>query len=282
MLSVVNTVRDLRAALLAWREAGDTVGFVPTMGALHRGHIALVEQARKATKRVVASIFVNPLQFGPQEDLAKYPRQLEADRKMLADAGCDLLFTPTPEEMYPNGAVTKIDPGPLTGMLEGAFRPGHFTGVATVVVKLLLQVMPDAAFFGEKDYQQLLVIRRIVQDLNIPVHIVGVPTVRDTDGLALSSRNAYLSPEDRQRAGALPRVMQETIAHILEGADIEKTLKAGQEKLRQAGFSSVDYLELADATGLSPLRAMNTPARLLAAARMGSTRLIDNMAVDRP
>lgn len=280
MITTVTKIRDLRAAILPWREAGETVALVPTMGALHKGHLTLVEQARKTCKRVVASIFVNPLQFGPKEDLAKYPRQMEQDQKMLAEAGCDLLFAPTPADMYPEGSVTKIDPGPLVTHLEGAFRPGHFVGVATVVAKLLLQAMPDAALFGEKDYQQLLVIRRIVQDLDIPVHIIGVPTVRDADGLALSSRNAYLSADERQRAAVLPRVLKETIEAILSGQDIETSLKIGKDKLGQAGFT-VDYLELAHALTLAPMRDLNAPARLLVAARMGATRLLDNMAVDR-
>jgi pantoate--beta-alanine ligase len=280
MTSTVTTIRDLRTSLLKWREAGDTIGLVPTMGALHKGHMSLIAASKKNAKRTVASIFVNPLQFGPKEDLAKYPRKLEQDQALLAEAGCDLLFAPTVQDMYPEGAATTIDPGPLGTILEGAFRPGHFSGVATVVTKLLLQAMPDAAFFGEKDYQQLLVIHRVTHDLNIPIHIVGVPTVRDTDGLALSSRNAYLSPDERARAVALPRTLNEVAAEITAGKNIEASLKAGREKLIAGGFN-VDYLELADPHTLVAVREYKAPARLLAAARMGATRLIDNLTVDK-
>lgn len=275
----ISTIRDLRTALIAWREAGDTVAFVPTMGALHRGHLALVAEARKLAKRVVVSIFVNPTQFAPHEDLAQYPRKLADDAAMLRDAGCDLLYTPSPEEIYPAGFATTIDPGPLATVLEGTFRPTHFRGVATVVVKLLLQMLPDAALFGEKDYQQLLVIRQVVRDLNIPIHIIGVPIVRDADGLALSSRNAYLSANERARALALPRTLQ-TLSVEIRGAetDIGKALAKGKADLAAAGFKT-DYLELADAVTLQPVRNLNAPARLLAATTIGTTRLIDNVAV---
>ncbi len=281
MLPTVSTVRDLRLSLLPWREAGETVALIPTMGALHKGHAALVTAARKVAKRTVTSIFLNPTQFAPNEDLSKYPRRIEADWKLLVEAGCDLLYTPSVEEMYPEGFSAAIDPGPLATILEGAHRPGHFNGVATVVVKLLLQAMPDVAFFGEKDYQQLLIIRRVARDLDIPVHIVGIPIVRDEDGLACSSRNIYLSPDERMRALALPRSLAEAAQKIFEGQDIEAVLKDGLKHLAAAGFT-VDYLELADAQTLAPVRELKAPARLLAAARIGATRLIDNRAVDRP
>jgi len=278
VISTVTTIRDLRTTLLGWREAGETVALVPTMGALHQGHKVLVETAGKMAKRAVTSIFLNPLQFGPKEDLAKYPRSLEADQKLLSEAGCDLLYAPTPADMYPPDFAAKIDPGPLGTILEGAARPGHFTGVVTVVIKLLLQTMPDIALFGEKDYQQLLIIHRAVRDLDLPIHIVGVPIVRDTDGLAFSSRNVYLSPDERKCAVALPNTLQETAATIREGKDIAAALKTGQDKLTKAGFT-VDYLELADAHTLAPTRTLTGPARLLAAAKIGATRLIDNLAV---
>ncbi len=263
---------------MSWREAGETVAFVPTMGALHKGHLALVEGARQLAARTLVSIFVNPMQFGPNEDLAKYPRPLPEDQKLLADAGCDLLYAPSAAEIYPEGFVTKIDPGPLATILEGAFRPGHFAGVATVVAKLLLQAMPDIALFGEKDYQQLLIIRRIVRDLNIPSHIIAAPIVRDDDQLALSSRNAYLSLEQHKQAAALPKILVETADQLTAGGSIEMALKEGREKLAAAGFK-LDYLELRDAGTLAPAHNLTLPARLLAAVRIGPVRLIDNMAV---
>ena len=277
-MQTVTTVRELRAALLPWREAGETVGFVPTMGALHKGHLALVAASRKAAKRTLASVFVNPMQFGPNEDLAKYPRPLAEDQKLLAEAGCDLLYAPDAKEIYPEGFAAKIDPGPLATILEGASRPGHFGGVATVVAKLLLQALPDCAFFGEKDYQQLLIVRRVARDLNIPVYIAAVPLVRDTDGLALSSRNAYLTPEQRKQAASLPKTLAETAAQLSQGRKIDDALKEGREKLAAAGFK-LDYLELRDAGTLAPAHDLTLPARLLAAVRVGPVRLIDNMAV---
>ncbi|MFY9287481.1 MAG: pantoate--beta-alanine ligase [Alphaproteobacteria bacterium] len=275
----VSTIRDLRLALLKWREAGETVAFVPTMGALHEAHLSLVREAKKSSKRVVASVFVNPLQFGPKEDFKTYPRQLDKDQQLLSEAGCDLLYSPTSDEMYTRDFSTKIDPGPMATILEGAFRPHFFYGVSTVVMKLLLQVMPDIAFFGEKDYQQLLIIQRIVYDLDLPVHIVGLPIVRDTDGLALSSRNAYLSSDERKRAVALPNTLKSCIEKMIKGETVDTALKAGRAQLEAAGFT-VDYLELADSQNLLSLKELRAPARLLAAARIGSTRLIDNMAVE--
>lgn len=274
----VTTVANLRSTLITWREAGESVALVPTMGALHKGHMALVSAAKRIAKRVVVSAFVNPTQFGPKEDFSKYPRQLEADQKLLAEAGVDLLYAPAVEEIYPQGFVTSVDPGPLATIFEGAIRPGHFTGVATVVTKLLLQSLPDVAFFGEKDYQQLLVIRRIVRDLNISVHIAAVPIVRDEDGLAFSSRNVYLTPDERSRALALPQNLQLAAKRIAAGEKAETVLNEARAKMTEAGFK-VDYVELVNAFNLTPVPDSKIPARLIAAARMGTTRLIDNIGV---
>jgi pantoate--beta-alanine ligase len=278
MVSTVTTIQELRTAILPWREVGETVALVPTMGALHHGHMSLIAQARKMAKRVVVSVFVNPAQFAPNEDLARYPRPVENDMRLLTESGCDLIYMPDALQIYPEGFKTTIDPGPMAKILEGAFRPHFFYGVATVVVKLLLQILPDGALFGEKDYQQLQIVRQVVRDLNIPIHIIGVPIVRDADGLAFSSRNVYLSPNDRNHALALPRSLQEASAAIRTGGDIEYELTQGAAKMAAAGFS-VDYFELAHAVTLSPLRDLNSPARLLAAGHIGSTRLIDNIAV---
>jgi pantoate--beta-alanine ligase len=249
------------------------------MGALHRGHLALVEAARRDCRRVVASLFVNPKQFGPREDFAAYPRDESADLAKFREGGVDLVFAPTVEEMYPHGFVTAVRLGGIGEVLEGAHRAGHFDGVATVVSKLLLQCLPDAAYFGEKDYQQLMVVRRMARDLDIPVRIAGVPTVREPDGLALSSRNVYLSPEERQIAPLLHQVLNDVAAAIAAAPDtIAANLEKGIAVLREAGFVP-DYLEMRDAADLSPMTALDRPARLLAAAHLGRTRLIDNIPV---
>lgn len=274
-----SNLRELRTQLLEWYKAEETVALVPTMGALHRGHLALVQEARARMQRVVVSIFVNPLQFGPREDLSKYPRQLEADQKLLTDNKCDLLYTPTADVMYPAGFSSSIDPGPIAHPLEGSFRPGHFAGVATVVAKLLMQTLPTAAFFGEKDYQQLQVIRRLARDLDIPSQIIGVPIVRDDDGLALSSRNVYLSSDERQRAIALPQTLHKAKEKIIAGDDIDATRQAAIIDLTAAGFD-VDYFELVHAETLVTEHNLAVPLRLIAAARLGSTRLLDNVAVN--
>ena len=279
-LPTVRTVADLRAQVRAWRQDGLRVGFVPTMGALHRGHLSLIETALGRADRVVASVFVNPSQFGPNEDFSAYPRQEGTDAGLLAGAGAHLLFAPTVAEMYPPGFATTVTVTGVSAGLCGEVRPGHFAGVATVVTKLLLQALPDVAVFGEKDYQQLQVIRRLVRDLDIPVAVIGAPTVREADGLALSSRNAYLSPEQRAIAPAMFRVLT-ALAERLRNCDeaAAPLLAAGCEDLRYAGFASVDYLELRDTETLAPLTHADRPARLLVAARLGKARLIDNIGV---
>lgn len=279
-MQTARTLVELRAVVGGWRTGGHSVALVPTMGALHAGHLRLVEEARKEADRVVASIFVNPTQFGPNEDLSRYPRQVETDAGLLAEAQCDLLWLPDVATMYPKGFATGISVKGVSEGLCGAARPGHFDGVATVVAKLFNQVMPHVAFFGEKDYQQLAVIRRMVADLNMTVEVVGVPTVREADGLALSSRNAYLSADDRARAAALPRALQEATAAIEKGGDVAAALADARSALIAAGFDDPDYVELRDAQTLAPLRSPGRkPARLLAAARIGGTRLIDNWPV---
>jgi pantoate--beta-alanine ligase len=278
----VQTIREveaLRAALAELRAGGGTIAFVPTMGALHAGHMALVAEARRRARHVVASIFVNPAQFGANEDLATYPRREAGDARMLEEEGCAVLWAPDADAVYPDGFATSVSVAGVSDGLDGAARPGHFDGVALVVAKLFNQVRPDIALFGEKDFQQLAVIRRMVSDLDFGIEIVSVPTQRDADGLALSSRNAYLSEEERQSARALPRALGEAAAAILGGADVSECLASAAERLAKAGFDPIDYVELCDAQTLRPVRTLERPARLLAAARLGSTRLIDNLAV---
>jgi pantoate--beta-alanine ligase len=281
-MAVARTVETLRRTIAEWREQRRRVGLVPTMGAIHRGHLALVEAARRECDRVVASLFVNPKQFGPAEDFAAYPRDEAADLAAFKSAGVDLVWAPSVAAMYPPGFAAKIQIGGVSEGLDGAARPGHFDGVATVVAKLLLQCLPDAAFFGEKDYQQLLVVRRLVQDLDIPTKIVGVATVREADGLALSSRNLYLSPDERRTAPLLHRVLREAASALAARPDaVAAVLARGIVTLSDAGFA-VDYLELRDAATLAPLPGLDRPARLLVAARLGRTRLIDNIPVPAP
>lgn len=267
------------AGALAELRRGGTIALVPTMGALHAGHIALVDEARRRADRVAATIFVNPAQFGPGEDLERYPRREDADLAMLRDAGCDLLWLPAVEDIYPDGFATTVSVSGLSGRWEGAARPGHFDGVATVVAKLLLTVRPDVAVFGEKDFQQLAVIRQMVRDLAIGVEVVGVPTVRDPDGLALSSRNAFLSAEDRSAALALPHALAAARDAILSGEPVETALDDAKDKLGSAGFSTVDYVALVDAQTLEPLTEPSGAMRLIAAATISGTRLIDNLPV---
>jgi len=277
----VQTVRqlsELRDAISGFRAAGERVAFVPTMGALHAGHMALVAEAKLAAARVVVSIFVNPKQFGPNEDLAKYPRKEQVDSRLLSDAGVDLLWLPAVETMYPEGHSTNISVTGVSEPLDGASRPGHFDGVATVVAKLFNQVKPDVALFGEKDFQQLAVIRRMVADLDFDIDVRGVPTQRDDDGLALSSRNVYLMPEDRAAAVALPRALGVAAKAVEKGEDVDATLAVARASLEAAGFE-IDYIELADAETLGAPVA-GKPRRLLTAARIGGTRLIDNIPVE--
>lgn len=281
MSFIIADVAALRRQVAAWRSTGERVAFVPTMGALHAGHAALVTRARQDATRVVVSIFVNPKQFAPHEDFNRYPRQLEQDAALLQSVGCDCLFAPTVETIYPAGFATSVDPGALATVLEGAVRPGHFVGVATVVTRLLQLVAPDSAFFGEKDYQQLLVIQQIVRDLALPCVIHGVPTVRAEDGLALSSRNAYLSAAERAQALVLPQTLQRLAAAAPSAADITALLASGRSAIQQAG-GALDYLVLGDAVTLAPLAVLDRPARLLVAAKIGTTRLIDNVAVMPP
>jgi pantoate--beta-alanine ligase len=278
----VQIIRDadaLKREIDALKEQG-SIAFVPTMGALHDGHMALVAEAKLRGTHVVASIFVNPTQFGPSEDLAVYPRREATDAAMLDAAGVELLWAPDVETMYPDGPEATVKAGAAAEGLDGASRPGHFDGVATVVARLFDQVRPDVAVFGEKDYQQLAVIRQMVRDLALPVEIVGVPTQRDADGLALSSRNAYLSDEERAAARTLPRALGEAAAAIEGGADVAEALDKARARLEGAGFDPVDYVALHDAETLAPMTVLDRPARLLAAARMGHTRLIDNLPVN--
>ncbi|MFN4137034.1 MAG: pantoate--beta-alanine ligase [Sphingomonas paucimobilis] len=277
-MQVIRDREALAAALDALRTEGARVAFVPTMGALHAGHIALIEAAKRPGTKVVASIFVNPKQFGPNEDLGRYPRREQSDLRMLTEAGCDLVWMPGVEVMYPEGHATTIHVAGVSEGYDGESRPGHFDGVATVVAKLFNQVKPDAAYFGEKDFQQLAVIRRMVADLDFGIEIVGVPTQRDDDGLALSSRNIYLDEEQRAKAVALPRALGVAARAIGRGEDAATVLGDARATLTAAGFE-VDYVALADAETLAANPAADRPRRLLAAARMGSTRLIDNIAV---
>jgi pantoate--beta-alanine ligase len=275
---VIQTVAALRKAVATYRKTGDKIALVPTMGALHDGHMSLVEAAKKKAPRVIVSIFVNPEQFAPTEDFATYPRTLDADIAKLKRLGVDAVWAPDTKTMYPDGFCTRIAPGgPAYAGLEDAFRPHFFGGVATVVTKLFLQVAPDFAFFGEKDYQQLKVVTRMAADLDIPLQIIGVPTVREEDGLALSSRNLYLSTEERQKAPALHRVLQDCAAKIGLGQPIDRVVADGGQYLTSEGFV-LDYLEVRNAETLEPVTsAKQGPLRILVAARLGTTRLIDNI-----
>jgi pantoate--beta-alanine ligase len=275
----VQIVRNSEELAQGRAELSGTVALVPTMGALHAGHMALVAEARTRADKVAASIFVNPAQFGAGEDFGRYPRRENDDAQMLQAAGCDLLWIPSVDDVYPDGFATKVSVSGLSERWEGEARPGHFDGVATVVAKLLLAVRPDVAVFGEKDFQQLAVIRRMVADLGIPVEIVGVPTVREADGLALSSRNAYLSPDEHARAVALPRALQAARAAILSGVPVATALRDAKQAMVDAGFLRVDYLALVDAATLHPLDEPQGEMRLIAAAAIGATRLIDNVAL---
>jgi pantoate--beta-alanine ligase len=278
---IVRTPAELRARLATVRAGGARIGLAPTMGALHAGHLSLIAAVRSRSDFAVASIFVNPIQFAPGEDFQAYPRDEAGDVSQLAMAGCDLVYSPTAEAMYPAGFSTTVSVAGVSAPLEGAFRPRHFAGVATVVAKLLIQAAPDVAVFGEKDYQQLQLIRRLAQDLDLDVEILGAPIVRDIDGLALSSRNAYLTAAERQVAPILHQTLARAAADLAEGADVADAEAEAVGGLARAGFDPIDYLEVRgpdslDRLGPGPLAG---PARILAAARLGRTRLIDNLAV---
>ena len=285
----VQIIRDLSTlyhSLAVIRAAGETVAMVPTMGALHDGHLSLVREAARRADKVAVSIFVNPIQFGPNEDLDAYPRTEEADAALLRAANVAILWAPAVGEMYPNGFATSVRVAGISERLDGAARPGHFDGVATVVSKLLGQVRPDVALFGEKDYQQLAVVRRVVADLDLRTEIVGVPTARAPDGLALSSRNVYLTPAERMAARALPIALSRAAEAIRDGTAVKDALATARQSLLDAGFTSVDYVALCDPDTFEPVDSLDGPSRLLGAARIGidradnfSTRLIDNIAV---
>jgi pantoate--beta-alanine ligase len=278
-LEIARTIADLRSRIARWRKADERVGLVPTMGALHQGHMALVRAARAECDRVIATIFVNPTQFAPTEDLASYPRREAADLEMLETAGVDLVFMPALNEIYPPGFATLVRVNELTEALCGAHRVGHFDGVTTVVTKLLIQALPDAAYFGEKDYQQLMVVRQLARDLDIPVRIAGVPTVREPDGLALSSRNAYLSAEERRIAPNLAGVLRSVAGALAQDPSaIAREVARGSTALKQAGFA-VEYLEVREAGALARISKATASSRVFAAVRLGETRLIDNMPI---
>lgn len=280
VVQTINRLSSLRPAIAAIRAAKKQIALVPTMGALHAGHLALVEEAKRQADAVIVSIFVNPTQFGPSEDFAAYPRTLDTDREKLAPLDIDLIWAPSAHEVYPPGFCTSIHlAGPSDGYC-GAARVGHFDGVALIVAKLFNQTEANVACFGEKDFQQLAVIRQMVRDLDIDIRVIGVPIVRDHDGLALSSRNVYLSATERQAALALPRVLQSAREDILANGPIDEILASARDALIAAGFSGVDYFELADAETLQPAREYGErPLRLLAAAKIGKTRLLDNLAL---
>ena len=280
-METISTVAGLRARVREWKQAGARVGVVPTMGALHAGHLSLVQAARARMDRGITTVFVNPIQFDNADDLATYPRTLAEDGRMLARSGVDVLYAPTAAEMYPPGFATRITVAGVSTGLCGGSRPGHFDGVATVVCKLFMQTLADCAFFGEKDFQQVQVIRRMVADLNLPIEIVSCPTMREADGLALSSRNRRLTAAQRQTAVALPRVLAACAQDIAAGTGVAAALSGAADHLAAAGFDSVDYVELRAETDLRPLATLlpGTPARLLAAAWLGDVRLIDGMPV---
>jgi pantoate--beta-alanine ligase len=279
---IVRTVADLRAQVAAWKAAGERVALIPTMGALHEGHLSLIELGQAHARRTVASVFVNPKQFAPHEDFDSYPRGEARDAELLASVRCDLMFAPNVDEMYAPGFSTTVNLTGVSEPLEGAARPQFFGGVATVVTKLLIQAQADVAIFGEKDYQQLQVIRRVVKDLDLPVEIVGAPTSRAEDGLALSSRNAYLSPEERAAAVALPNAMKAAAQAVASGGRIDDAEAQAKAALIAAGFRQVDYVDIREASDLSrlgPGPIGDAQGRILVAAWLGKTRLIDNMAV---
>lgn len=285
-IDIIRTRQDMQARVRAWKAAGETVGFVPTMGALHGGHLSLIEKAKEKTSRTVASIFVNPTQFAPGEDFDTYPRHEDADIEKLSGVNCDAVYLPSVAEMYPEGSVTNVRVESLSDLLDGIYRPHFFYGVATVVARLFLHVQPDVAVFGEKDYQQLQVLRRMVRDLGFPIEIIGGETRRDADGLAQSSRNLYLSAEQRQQAGAIFAALHRASMRLSVGARPGDVLAEAETHILKAGFDRIDYVTLVDPATLQALPAdqpmvVGSEGRLLAAAWLGKTRLIDNIAVAR-
>ena len=279
---IITTVRELRERVSGWRRSGETVGMVPTMGFLHDGHMSLVRNSRAQNDRTVVSIFVNPKQFDRASDLEAYPRDMDRDAAMLAAAGVDAIWSPTLEEMYPEGFSTRVEVAGLTDCLCGATRAGHFGGVAVVVTKLLLQCLPDRAYFGRKDYQQMMVVRRMVDDLNIPVEIRGIDTVREADGLAMSSRNWHLTEAERAVAPQLFGVLTDIAETAGRGEDVRPTIDKGLKRLQQSGFGQVDYLEVRDARTLELSHRPTRPARAFAAVYLGKARLIDTVPIDTP
>lgn len=279
---VVRTIAELRASVAAWRAEGARIGLVPTMGALHKGHLSLVSEVAQKTDKIIVSIFVNPTQFGPGEDLDDYPRQETEDRKKLAATSASLIFAPPAKAMYQHGHCTSVTLSGISNILEGAARPGHFDGVATIVSKLLLQTLPDVAIFGEKDYQQLAVIRQIVRDLDIPVEIMAGTLVREHDGLAFSSRNAYLDTKQRRIASCLNTILKKLVAEVRAGKPCRDAEATATSALLEAGFLSVDYVSIADQITLQPVDNAQAGAQVLAVARIGGVRLLDNMAIEAP
>jgi pantoate--beta-alanine ligase len=302
MVQLFHSVSSLRAQVSKSKADGEKIALVPTMGALHEGHLSLMRLAQEKADRVMVSIFVNPTQFGEGEDFEAYPRDLEVDRALLKEVGVDWLYVPTVKEMYPHGFATTVSVAEhLTNRLCGVHRPGHFAGVCTVVAKLLLQSQPDIAIFGEKDYQQLQIIRRMVEDLDVPVQIIGAAIQREEDGLAMSSRNVYLSAEERQLAPLLYRLLQRAASELsprachgvlsrgaeaaartpsFDGVTLLELCQSIERELLESGFDSVDYVEAVDPNSLKPVSELNQPARLLVAAKLGNTRLIDNIALE--
>ncbi len=276
---ILRALSELRARTRAWRRAGQTIGVVPTMGALHQGHLSLAQAARAECDRVIVTIFVNPKQFNNPEDLAKYPRTEQDDAAKLAPLGVDAIYVPDPDQIYPDGFATTVSVTGLTDVMEGAFRPGHFDGVATVVAKLFLQTQADRAYFGEKDYQQLMVVRRMARDLDIPIEVIGCPTVREPSGLAMSSRNLRLTDQGLATGAQMHAVMQDMAGQLAQGAAFADLVGPARDTLLAAGFSEVEYIDLRCAETLAPLTAATRPARLFATAWLGGVRLIDNIGV---
>ena len=278
-MDIVRTVAELRSHISMWRREGLSVALVPTMGSLHAGHLSLMKVGKERSDRVIATIFVNPLQFAPNEDFETYPRREDSDIQKLVEEDIDLLFAPDVNEMYRPDATTTINVGGLTDCLCALSRPGFFDGVATVVTKLLLQALPDIAIFGEKDYQQLLVIKRLATDLDIPVEIIGAPTIREEDGLALSSRNVYLDTKSRSIAPSMYNILTQYASDISNGNDIKKSLQLAKQNMQKSGFEKIEYLDLRSSQTLQACNDIKRPSRLFAAAWLGSTRLIDNLAI---